>query len=159
MNLNIKPITDENRDQALALRVAAGQEGFVESVSQCLEEAARKKCWRPVGIYDGETMVGFAMYGYFFWEYFPIGRVWMDRLLIDRHCQGRGYGKAAMAALIEQLVQEYRCRKIYLSIIDGNDAAVHLYESFGFRFNGKKDIHGERIMIYCCKEPVDETPE
>lgn len=148
MNLNIRPITDKNRGQALALHVGAGQEGFVESVSQCLKEAAAKKCWRPVGIYDGETMVGFAMYGSFFWEYFPIGRVWMDRLLIDEKYQGKGYGKAAMAALIERLVQEYNCRKIYLSVIDGNDAAVHLYESFGFRFNGKKDIHGERIMTY-----------
>ena len=146
MNITIKPITDENRSQALALHVGAGQEGYVESVSQCLNEASAKKCWRPVGIYDGETMVGFAMYGRFFWEYFPIGKVWMDRLLIDESCQGRGYGKAAMAALIERLVREYRCRKIYLSIIDGNAAAVHLYESLGFKFNGKKDIHGERIM-------------
>ena len=34
--------------------------------------------------------MGFAMYGWFFWEYFPRGRLWLDRFLIDRRCQGRG---------------------------------------------------------------------
>ena len=41
------------------------------------------------------------MYG-FFWEYLPFGRLWLDRLLIDRRFQGRGYGRAALAALLDQ---------------------------------------------------------
>ena len=41
------------------------------------------------------------MYG-FFWEYLPFGRLWLDRLLIDRRFQGLGYGRAALAALLDQ---------------------------------------------------------
>lgn len=148
MDLHFEDITVHNRSQALALKVAEGQEGFIESVSQCMEEADAQRRWHPLGIYDGGTMVGFAMYGYFFWEYLPAGRVWLDRFLIDCRYQGRGYGRAALPILVQRIHQEYRCRKIYLSIIDGNEAAVHLYESFGFKFTGEKDLNGERVMVY-----------
>ena len=92
MHIHFEPITSQNREIALNLKIADSQHGFIESVQQCLSEADRCKRWHPVGIYDGDTMVGFAMYG-FFWEYFPAGRVWMDRLLIDKRHQGKGYGK------------------------------------------------------------------
>lgn len=147
MNLHIEPITEDNRREAEELQVAREQKGYVESVTECLEEASHRKCWRPVGIYDGEKLVGFAMYG-FFWMYFPAGRVWLDRLLIDRHYQGQGYGKAALETLLERLHQEYHRNKIYLSVVEGNDVAAHLYEKEGFSFNGELDIHGEHVMVY-----------
>lgn len=147
MKLHFKPVTEENRSLVLTLSPAPEQEGFIENVSQCLWEADHRKSWRPVGIYDEDLLVGFAMYG-FFWEYLPFGRVWLDRLLIDRKFQGRGYGKAALAGLTDLLCRTYHRKKIYLSIIDGNEAALHLYEAFGYRFTGKKDLHGERIMVY-----------
>lgn len=73
MDLHFKPVTPENRAQVEALTTAPGQESFVESVRECLQEADKRRCWRPVGIYDGSALVGFAMYG-FFWEYLPFGR-------------------------------------------------------------------------------------
>ena len=103
MPLSVTPITSQNRREALSLRVAAGQEGFIESVSQCLSEADENPVWHPLGIYDRGTMVGFSMYGFFPMESAPEGRLWLDRLLIDRRFQGRGYGRAALAALLERL--------------------------------------------------------
>ena len=85
------------------------------------------------------------MYG-FFWEYLPFGRLWLDRLLIDRRFQGRGYGQAALAALLERLEREYHKKRIYLSVVEANRPAAALYESFGFRFTGERDTHGERVM-------------
>lgn len=146
MELHLEPINDTNRAQALKLHVARGQETYVETVSQCLDEANHRRCWRPVGIYDRNTMVGFAMYG-FFREYLPLGRLWMDRLLIDEAFQGKGYGKAAFQALLERLNQEYGRKKIYLSVIEGNDAAIALYQKFGFQFNGERDVHQEKVMV------------
>lgn len=146
MELHFEPIIPSNREQVLELKTAAGQEGYVESVAECLAEADKRSCWRPVGIYDGELLVGFAMYG-FFWEYLPFGHVWLDRLMIDGRYQGQGYGKAALKGLLARLYKEYGRRKIYLSVIDGNNTAIDLYKSFGFRFNGRKDLHGERIMV------------
>ena len=145
MQLRLEPVTQENRLAVLGLRAGTGQEGFVETVSACLDEAAQRADWRPVAIYDGTAVVGFAMYGYF-WEYTPAGRVWLDRLLIDAARQGRGYGRAAVAYLLARLAEEYGPRDIYLSVVDGNTAAARLYEAFGFLFTEERDVHGEHVM-------------
>lgn len=146
MDLHVEPINDKNRDEAVQLQTGPGQEHFVEDVKQCLTEADSCNCWRPVGIYDGSLLVGFAMYG-FFREYEPEGRVWLDRLLIDRHFQGRGYGTQALRILLARLYREYRCRRIYLSIIEENRTAAKLYERFGFHFNGERDLNDEKVMV------------
>ena len=172
MQLRLEPVTQENRLAVLGLRAGTGQEGFVETVSACLDEAAQRADWRPMAIYDGTAVVGFAMYGYF-WEYPPAGRVWLDRLLIDAanlrsavrcarmgkgsdflsqvllpggNVQGRGYGRAAVASLLARLAEEYGPRDIYLSVVDGNTAAARLYEAFGFVFTEERDVHGEHVM-------------
>lgn len=153
IKLNFKPITGTNREDALSLRTAPSQEGFVESVSECLEEADKLKNWHPVGIYDGDLLIGFAMYGRFIFEYLPRGRVWLDRLLIDTKYQNMGYGTAVLPALKEYLFQTYHCHKLFLSVTPGNTVAAKLYERFGFCFNGEKDIHGEDVMV-CKKLPA-----
>lgn len=147
MNLHFEPITRQNRLEALRLEVGEGQENFIEPVSQCLSEARRNLVWKPVAICDGNRVVGFAMYGYFWWEYFPYGRLWLDRLMIDAAFQGQGYGKAALAGLLKLLTGRYPNKDIYLSVFKGNDVAAGLYKEFGFRFNGEKDIHGEDVMV------------
>lgn len=38
MDLYFKPVTSENREQVEALKTAPGQEGFIESVSECMKE-------------------------------------------------------------------------------------------------------------------------
>lgn len=88
--LAIRPVTAERLPAVLALRVAPGQEGFIETTAQCLAEAAEEPTWRPVALCDGGQVVGFAMYG----RFRNRRRVWLDRLLIDRAYQGRGYGRA-----------------------------------------------------------------
>lgn len=147
MELHFEPITAVNRKQAEALDVLPEQNGYIESVKQCLAEADKRQSWRPVGIYDGDLLVGFAMYG-FFWEYLPWGRVWLDRLLIDKKYQGRGYGRAAVLQLLERIRKEYKHKKVYLSVYTENTAAIHLYETLGFHFNGQLDTQGEKVMVY-----------
>ena len=125
-----------------------GKNIFIETTAQCLTEADKLSVWRPVGIYHKETLIGFAMYGLFL-EYPPNGRVWLDRLLIDAPFQGKGYGKAALQLLIQRLWKEYHYPEIYLSLFAGNDAAEHLYRSFGFEYIGEKDTGGEDVMKLC----------
>lgn len=150
MQIEIEPVTPANREEACGLRVARGQEGFVESVEDCLREAGEIACWRPVLLRADGAAVGFAMYGY--WEEPPRGRVWLDRLLIDARCQGHGCASAALPALIRRLRELYGCDTLYLSVYEENKAAVRLYERFGFRFNGERDIHGEKVMVLCLDE-------
>lgn len=140
--LAIRPVTAELLPAVLALRVAPGQEGFIETTAQCLAEAAEEPTWRPVALCDGGQVVGFAMYG----RYRNYRRVWLDRLLVDCTCQGRGYGRAFLGMLLERLFAEYRCGSIYLSLFDDNRQALALYESFGFAFTGERDTGGEAVM-------------
>ena len=145
MPLHFVPITEENRREVENLQLFPEQRSYIESVPECLAEAEQTREWRTVGIYDGPTVVGFAMYGCFA-QPEPEGQLWLDRLLIDRRFQGRGYGRAALAALLERLEREYHKKRIYLSVVEANRPAAALYESFGFRLTGERDTHGERVM-------------
>ena len=145
MCLNFETVTAKNRGAVERLALLPEQAGFIESPSECLREADASDFWRPVGIYDGTELVGFAMYGYL--PFLGEGQLWFDRLLIDKAFQGRGYAKAAIAALLERLRQEYPCRRVYLSVYGDNAAAIHLYQQAGFSFNGDYDTKGERVMV------------
>lgn len=146
MEIHSVPITRANREQALALEILPEQRGYIETVEQCLAEADRCRRWRAVGLLDGGSMIGFAMYGFFFWESFPRGRLWLDRFLIDCRYQGQGYGSGALAYLLALLAEKYPKKDVYLSVIRGNERAARLYQKFGFRFTGERDIHGEDVM-------------
>ena len=145
MCLHFETVTAKNRRAVERLALLPEQAGFIESPAECLREADASDFWRPVGIYDGTELVGFAMYGYL--PFLGEGQLWFDRLLIDKAFQGRGYAKAAIAALLERLRQEYPCRRVYLSVYGDNAAAIHLYRQAGFSFNGDYDTKGERVMV------------
>ena len=83
------------------------------------------------GVYDGDALIASPCTAFSGSTCF--GRLWLDRLLIDRRFQGRGYGRAALAALLERLEREYHKKRIYLSVVEANRPAAALYESFGFR--------------------------
>ena len=145
MCLHFETVTAKNRGAVERLALLPEQAGVIESPAECLREADASDFWRPVGIYDGTELVGFAMYGYL--PFLGEGQLWFDRLLIDKAFQGRGYAKAAIAALLERLRQEYPCRRVYLSVYGDNAAAIHLYRQAGFSFNGDYDPKGERVMV------------
>lgn len=147
MEITFIPVNEENEKEIRGLRPALEQQGFIETVDECLREAGERADWRPLGIYADGRLVGFAMYG-FFQEYPPAGRLWLDRLLIDERCQGKGYGRRAFAGLLRRLWKEYPwAESIYLSVTEGNTAAAALYESFGFSYTGERDVHNERVML------------
>lgn len=141
MPLHFVPITEENRREVENLQLFPEQRSYIESVPECLAEAEQTREWRTVGIYDGPTVVGFAMYGCFA-QPEPEGQLWLDRLLIDRAYQGRGYGAGAVAALLERLPKEYGKDRVFLSVYDDNQGAIRLYEKLGFAFNGELDTKG-----------------
>lgn len=146
--LHFEPVNDKNREDVKSLSLFPEQVCFIESVNECLQEADEIKVWHPVGIYDGNILVGFAMYGCF---PNPVpGQLWLDRLLIDKKYQGQGYGRQAVLALLNKLYTEYGkdIETVYLSVYMNNPHAIQLYESIGFQFNGKYDSKGEHIMEY-----------
>ena len=155
--LHFEPVNHENRKAVENLTVFSEQAGFIESVSDCLQEADELELWRPVGIYDGNMLIGFAMYGYFP-EPSP-GQLWLDRLLIDKKYQGKGYGKQAVLSLLDKLHTEFQSDTVYLSVYENNPNAIQLYRQIGFRFNGRYDTKGEHIMEYHFEMGVVKSDE
>ncbi|WP_237981304.1 GNAT family N-acetyltransferase [Bacillus thuringiensis] len=143
MALYIYKITNENRNEIANLKVTGEQLAFIEStVAECLVDAGTKYKGEAtsVGFYDGETPIGYAMYG---WLEEKEKAVYLNQFMIDSNCQGKGYAKPLLHLLIEYLQKEYDRKVIYLSIHPENKLAQKLYESIGFHLTG--EIEGEWI--------------
>lgn len=139
----------DNTNEAIVknIKLKAGQENYIESVEECLQEAETYEAWHPVAIYHDEDIVGFAMYGSF-----GVNKdTWIDRIMIDEKYQGKGFGRKAMVKLIDIVSKEYGVNTIYLSIIEENKAAYNLYKSIGFKFINDRDPNGELIFKYTIK--------
>ena len=142
--IRIKEIDASNINEVRRISVKEHQRSFIETVDECLEEAAIYKQWCPVAIYNYDEIVGFAMYGAF-------GKnpdTWIDRIIIDEKYQGKGFGKCAMKELIKIVTEKYNVNIVYLSFVENNDVARKLYENLGFNFTGEHVPEGELIYRY-----------
>ncbi|MEC2077187.1 GNAT family N-acetyltransferase [Metabacillus fastidiosus] len=139
MSLHIREVTAENWRSIAALSVSEQQKQFIESNAFSLAESQFEENGISVGLYDKETLVGYAMYG---WSSSSTQSAWLDRFMIDCQFQGKGYAKQFIPLLIQRIQQQYSCKKIYLSLHPNNKLAQNLYESFGFYLNGEMDDTG-----------------
>ena len=142
--IKIKEIDEYNIDEVRKVKVKENQQSFIETVDECLEEAAIYKQWCPVAIYYDDYIVGFAMYGAF-------GEgpdTWIDRIIINENYQGQGFGKLAMKKLIKIITKKYQVSTVYLSFVEDNEMARKLYENLGFKFTSEYDPEGELIYRY-----------
>ncbi len=137
MRIRLKEIDASNWREALGLELNAGQEHFVASNVYSLAEAYVRPelpVYRPLAVYDGEQMVGFAMYTC---EPASAKRHYVQRLMIDRRFQGRGYGRAAMLELLKLIRENESCEEISLCVDPDNVNARNLYRSLGFEGTGE----------------------
>ena len=140
--VSLRPLTKENWEDAIHLHVRKDQKNFVASNLYSIAEARFNPELTPMGIYAGETMVGFLMYGLEPEK----NRWWLVRLMIDERYQGKGYGREAMREVIGLLRQNPGCDRIYLSYEPENITAEMLYKSFGFRATGEME-DGEKVVV------------
>src|SRR5699024_3139154 len=122
-DIKIKEIDEYNIDEVRKIKVKENQQSFIETVDECLEEAAIYKQWCPVAIYYDNHIVGFAIYGAF-------GEnpdAWIDRIIINENYQGQGFGKLAMKELIKIVTEKYKISTVYLSFVEDNKVARKLY--------------------------------
>lgn len=136
--IRLIPLRDDIKEEYLSLKVRSCQDSFVESPEESLEDEERhawKINWTIECIYAGDCMVGYAMHGMD-----SAGNVWLDRFMIDRRYQGRGYGTEALTLLLRLLRTSYPRRKnILLSVEKHNSRAIQMYEKFGFRMTDEMD--------------------
>lgn len=135
-----------NKKILYKLKVLKNQKKHIETVYESIKEARKYKCWCPIGIKIDDKYVGFAMYGLWIKEG-KKGRVWLDRFMIDRRYQNKGYSKKIMPLLIDEIKNKYNYDKLYLSVYEDNIIAINFYKKLGFVFNGETDINGELVMV------------
>ena len=146
MPISLRPITSENWIDCINLKPTAEQAriGFVEPNRGSLAQAYAERWWQPYAIYADEVMVGFAMYGR--WPATDIpphhtdanpGIDFILRFMIDERYQGRGYGRAAMAALIAQIKAQPDVEAIEISYDVANTVMARLCARAGFQPTGQ----------------------
>jgi diamine N-acetyltransferase len=132
MTVHLRPLTADNRAELVALRLAPGQDRFVNPVAEALAEAEDEPGGRAIqfGLYDRDTPVGFVMISD---EVDGPGYIaqYLWKLLIDAGHQRRGYGTAAL-----DLVSAYFRRPgvdvLWTSAGQGEGSPIPFYERYGF---------------------------
>jgi len=93
----LKPISADNWQECIGLKVKDEQANFVPSNLYSIAEAQFYPQAVPLAIYnEQDQMVGFVMYG----VDVESGKWKIFRLMIDRAQQGKGYGRAVMEQVI-----------------------------------------------------------
>ncbi len=142
MNILLREVTEKNFKECVDLKTAEDQQWFVAANVRSIAESKVMPYLIPAAIYNGDTMVGFALYG----RDPQTGRYYVVRLMIDAAHQRRGYGRQAMRELIRLIGELPECSEIYLSYVPANLAAEQLYLGLGFEKTGEIDEDGEIIM-------------
>lgn len=140
--ISLKPVTLENFDALIALRVATDQQGLVaENVESIAQAYVQPDCF-PFGIYSDEIPVVFLMYcldG-------DDNEYWLYRLMVDEKHQRHGYAEAAIGLMLERIQEDSSRHKLYLGVDLSGAAAPALYQKLGFCFDGR--VYGkEHIMV------------
>lgn len=140
----LKPITKDNINQVLDLKVNENQKSFVMTTAEALAKAYvhSKTAW-PFALYDDDLLVGFIMMGYY--EERKYHTLW--DLLIDYKYQGKGYGRKALLLGIQFLRDTFHAKEIYTGVALGNQVAKKLYMSVGFAETGLSENGMEELKL------------
>jgi diamine N-acetyltransferase len=133
-------IDGANFRAALDLEVTHGQMAWVATTARYLALCAYGGLWHALGLYAGDEMVGFAMWA----RDDTDGSHWIGGLIIDRRQQRRGYGRAAMRALVAWLRSEQGATELALSYHPANEVARRLYAGLGFIETGEHE--GDEVV-------------
>ena len=143
--ITLKAITSDNWRECVKLEVTDEQKNWVAPNVRSLAESAFEPDSRlvPLSIYNDDIMVGFVMYGH---PPYEGHRVWaIFRLMDNKDHQGKGYGRAAMKAVIQHISAEPGCDNIYISYEPENKVAAKLYADLGFLDTGQM-LEGEVLV-------------
>lgn len=141
--VRLVPVTRDNWRASLALGVHPEQQRFVADHAPISALALAKayvgagqKNWRPFLIEAPNGFVGFVALAVPEGDQAP-KQCWVFHFFIDREQQGKGFGRAAVQALIGEVRGFYpECEAILLTVHPENTNARHLYETAGFTATG-----------------------
>jgi diamine N-acetyltransferase len=143
MELTLREITAQNWQDCIALRVTKKQVPYIPSNIFSLAESKFLPDRVPLGIFDGEVMVGLIVC-----SYSPEhGRAWIHRIMIDQNHQNKGYSRATMQKILQRLTRIPGCKLIGADWRPGNTNLEKCYSSFGFQKTAQRTPDGDIVAI------------
>jgi len=163
--IELKPISilDKEMEVCINLNVTDEQTNFVASNSISLAEAfdtnkrhterGEHSRAAPYAAYKDSIMVGFVMIGYFYpgendedeaYCDEPFYYIW--RLLVDKECQGKGFGKEILNLAMKKVKTKYLgdANLCFSSYHPDNNTSRRTFASYGFKEDGRI-IDGETV--------------
>lgn len=136
--LKLVEITEENWMAAAALTVRDDQKSYLAPAVGILARGyVYRNCGGRVYAFDADgTIVGLALVREFTDE--PLGYD-LQQFMIDERYQGKGYGFAALALILEELKKEGHYDHVEICVKKSNTQAIRLYEKSGFIDSGYVD--------------------
>ena len=144
-SIELREITEANRDVVVALHAGPAQGRYVPSVADSIEEAAETpegNPWYRAVYLEGEP-VGFVMLS---WNVTPrppdiIGPWFLWTLIVDERHQGRGIGRAIVDEVV-RLIRAEGATELLTSHGMGEGDPGGFYERLGFVPTGEFDADG-----------------
>jgi ribosomal protein S18 acetylase RimI-like enzyme len=146
----LRSVTIANWESQIELKVRDDQKDFVASnlysiaQSQFGDEYEGHWDLFSFGVYDGDTPVGFLMYGLNFDH--PKQQAFIQRLMVDEKYQRKGFGRFGMEKILEIFRADERIREVGISYEPHNEGARRLYASLGFVETGEM-IEDETLAV------------
>jgi diamine N-acetyltransferase len=138
-DVELVSVDPSNWQACAAIRPRPGQERFVAPVTYYLCLCHYEAAWQPLAVRRDKDIAGFVM-----WAVDPEdGSHWIGGLLISADSQRRGYGRGAVATLLERF-RSAGATEAALSYARENEAARQLYASFGFTDTGEQ-VDSEQV--------------
>jgi diamine N-acetyltransferase len=132
--MDLRDVNADNWRDVVRIEPREDQRQFVASVSYYLNLCHYGKDWRPLALYREGEPIGFAMWAFDTEE----ESYWIGGLVIGAEHQGKGYGRAAMEAMLDHLAAQPGYREAALSCDPENTVARRLYASLGFVETGER---------------------
>ncbi|MBW9157714.1 GNAT family N-acetyltransferase [Clostridium tagluense] len=130
MNIFLREIDANNWSECVNLKIKKEQEAYLPHPNVVsIAEWKFNPTWTALGIYTGNEMIGFAMYGVDIAD----NTMCLFRFMIDENYQGKGYGKYALDGILKKIKSENNFNEIWLSFHPESIVAERLYSSFGFK--------------------------
>lgn len=135
--VTLATLPPERHDAVRHLEVGGDQLDFVAPIAQMLAEPTPGVAFHA--IWHGDDAVGFFKIdppGVSAFDFVPPDALGLRGFLIGAQYQGRGFGRAALAALPGHLAASYPAPRAVLSVDETNPRARHLYLAHGWVATG-----------------------
>lgn len=137
--LRLLPVSRNNWEKIVNLKVDESQQSYLPSNAVSLLEALYESL-EPYAIYADSEVIGLLIIAR--WS----GVHWITRIMIDANQQGKGFGRLALEAALEELGRRPNATEVRTTIDRRNVMGEYLFQQAGFNRGSDIDQH-EFVMF------------